>query len=152
MLCAALRSIRLEKARPARNALLRGRSGGGAGWRVVPPRRGPAGGTARQGAPGPGRLRRGPFLASRGYSARRAVRLAKAAVPPAAASAGRAEAATESAPHCRFRAGRAFFSPAGARFCQRLLGAGALGRTRSRVALPLRRRRRDGGAPPPSSR
>ncbi len=44
------------------------------------------------------------------------------------------------------------FSLGGGHFCRRFLGASALGRTRGRVALPMRRRRRDGGPPLLSSR
>ncbi len=46
------------------------------------------------------------------------------------------------------------FSLGGGQFCHRLFGAGASGRTRGRVALPVRRRRRDGGptSPGPAAR
>ncbi len=75
-------------------------------------------------------------------------------VPPGggrrAGSAGRPKRQQRARP-CRWGEGQARFSPGGGHLCQRFLGASALGRTRGRVALPLRRRRRDGGPPLPSS-
>ena len=65
---------------------------------------------------------------------------------------GRAEAARESGRPIADRATGGLFSRRGRHVCRRFLGAGALGRTRGRVALPMRRRRRDGGPPLPSSR
>jgi len=65
---------------------------------------------------------------------------------------GRAEAARESAPPLPVARWAGCFSLGGGQSCHRFLGAGALGRTRGRVALPMRRRRRDGGPPFPLSR